>query len=911
MDFRNKMWFIVKGSEDRVFACDIECTEDETKQTLNLLGDKGGTMYPSRSDQGGIDARPCVPCRKRKARCEVAVPPAGVGGGVPGPPCMRCQRALRECVFTEERGWKKQRLMEEEDKRRRRERRREREGEGGRKGKRRGRGGGEGEGDEEEDDEGRDGGGGDGDEVEEGRGIGSPPPPPPPRLVRRQQQQQQQQSGAVQQQQQQQQQGDEGLADSMIRTVVASGNDALNLLFEAATREGAVASSGREGGYSLDGAAVGDGGEPVTYATPGSSMSISSGLLVPNAVQLSAASEDVLDLWKCCRFVRMGWFTAREAVTYVDLFFQNLSPLSPILTEYYADHSKHYELVTKEPFLCCTILALSSRYHVLPGVGGASRGYFIHHRLWEHCQHLILRIMLGQEKSSTAKTRTVGSIEGLLLLSEWHPRALHFPPASDGWDAGLVAIDPNADEEPTSSEGIPTASNRWLEDVIEPARRSDRMSWMLLGCGLSLAHELGIFEQEESTKRAAHHEERLEAKRKAARYSRARKLLYVFVEQLASRIGCTSMIPQSLSHTVLGRSFAGEVFPGANHSEAFVSAWIELTKLVKSASDMLFPSASFTKQLLRSGRYIGLLEHFQPLLSRWHGRYLDSQRLGDVLQDMLAIEYQFVRIFINSLGMQAVVERTLDEADDFNPSNPTAAANDPPPHPIRPLSVDSTDYHFIQEVVDGSCSILRKVIKLAEANLLRFAPVRIYLHITTSAIYLIKGLSLGVWNTKLPASLDVLDRGIQALRSGTLDDMHLASRFATLLEVHVARLRRSFVVSSRPPRLAGSRPPSAERAAGGPSGQAAAIDPAPAVTTATPEPEEQQPQYGGQQFGDGGLDMDALGTPGAAGVAASEDDWLALPFDPSMAPFGASGSGIQKFPGLDNGMLSFLWNLPS
>lgn len=233
--------------------------------------------------------------------------------------------------------------------------------------------------------------------------------------------------------------------------------------------------------------------------------------------------------------------------------------------------------------------------------------------------------MLGQEKSSTAKTRTVGSIEALLLLSEWHPRALHFPPASDGWDAGLVPMDPEICEEPTSPEGNPSVCSRWLEDVIEPARRSDRMSWMLLGCGLSLAHELGIFEQEESSKKGVPQEDRLEARRKAARNSRARKLLYVFVEQLASRIGCTSMIPQSLSHTVLGKSFAGEVLPGSNHSEAFVSAWIELTKLVKSASDMLFPSSSFTRQLLRTGRYIGLLEHFQPLLSQWRGRYLDSQ----------------------------------------------------------------------------------------------------------------------------------------------------------------------------------------------------------------------------------------------------------------------------------------------
>lgn len=226
-------------------------------------------------------------------------------GGVPGPPCMRCKRALRECVFTEERAWKKQRLMEEEQ----RQRRRAGGGSGGSGCAR------EGEGEDE------DGGGEDeGDVVVPRRGRRSPPPPP--RLV--QQRQQQQVDGSSASAAVAAQQGDDGLADSMMRTVVASGNDALNLLFEAATREDAVAaSSAREGGYALDagvppGPVVGEG-EPAMYATPGSNMSVSSGLLAPNSVQLSAASEEVLDLWKNCRFVRMGWFTAREAVTYVDL----------------------------------------------------------------------------------------------------------------------------------------------------------------------------------------------------------------------------------------------------------------------------------------------------------------------------------------------------------------------------------------------------------------------------------------------------------------------------------------------------------------------------------------------------------------------------------------------------------------
>lgn len=35
--------------------------------------------------------------------------------------------------------------------------------------------------------------------------------------------------------------------------------------------------------------------------------------------RLSQADDPILDLWDKCRFVRQGWFTAQEAVTYVDL----------------------------------------------------------------------------------------------------------------------------------------------------------------------------------------------------------------------------------------------------------------------------------------------------------------------------------------------------------------------------------------------------------------------------------------------------------------------------------------------------------------------------------------------------------------------------------------------------------------
>ena len=415
-----------------------------------------------------------------------------------------------------------------------------------------------------------------------------------------------------------------GLASSVMRTVVSSGNDALNLLFEAAHHEDVIDSqeiSRQAEGGATNAQTVADG---KLYETPRSTIPNVTSPFMAYPVRMSKASHDVLKVWNFCRFVQMGWFSAEEAVTYVDLFFENLSPLSPILSDFYSNHSNHSLLISAEPFLCSTILMISSRYNVLPGVGGASRGYFIHDRLWEHCQRFVMRIMLGQEKASNAKTRTVGSIEALLLISEWHPRALHFPTASDGWDCDLMigaASDPDDEQTEFSLKGD-SASGRWLEDVIEPAKRSDRMSWMLMGCALSLAHELGLFE-ENGTEKTQETDIQIPIDYLALRRIRARKLLYVFIEQLSSRLGCTSMIPQSLNHVLMAKIPSTSFTRAAEQWQSFMSAWIELTKLIKSVSDMLFPSASFTRQILRSGRYIGLLEHFQPLLNQWRARHLD------------------------------------------------------------------------------------------------------------------------------------------------------------------------------------------------------------------------------------------------------------------------------------------------
>lgn len=262
---------------------------------------------------------------------------------------------------------------------------------------------------------------------------------------------------------------------------------------------------------------------------------------------------------------------------------------------------------------------ISSRYHVLPGP--SSRSDFIHMRLWKHCEHLIQRITFGQEKISTAKSRTMGSIESLLLLTEWHPRALHFPPESEGWDSSLVSTQDmiyNSTESNDNSQLI-----RWREEVFEPAKRSDRMSWMLLGLATSLAHELGVFDAPGMELDIDESEAACLSK------SRMRRLLSVYVNQLALRVGCTSLLPISNSQTAAYPQGASSLSnERESDSQTFISLWIDITKLLKTASEMLFPNKASTRQLLISERYVNLLEHFQPVLEQWHKSFLEFRNTG-------------------------------------------------------------------------------------------------------------------------------------------------------------------------------------------------------------------------------------------------------------------------------------------
>ncbi|KAL4761191.1 Zn(II)2Cys6 transcription factor domain-containing protein [Aspergillus foveolatus] len=566
----------------------------------------------------------------------------------------------------------------------------------------------------------------------------------------------------------------ECISATVLQKQVASGNDAMNILFDAAAHAGSSARVGNGQATALD-----DSNTPFDIGS----------------------EDNVLRVWEGCRFVKMGWFTAEEALSYTDW-------------------------------------------------------------LWQHCQHLILRIMLGQEKLSKAKTRHISTIEALLLLSEWYPLALHFPLEADGWDSDWMLTTFTLRDPPSTAQECPM-QDRWKEDVVEPTRRSDRMSWMLVSSALALAHELGVFNPRNhitTSKRQGaiagpdveNYLQDLELRRQ-----RLPSLLFVTANLLASRIGCTSIMPD------YGKEPLESLMTVDPDWARFMISWVNLTGLTRTLRDTFFTAAKSA-----GSQHINFasLEQWKAQLAAWQDHIHDIQ--SSRYNDILCIEYQYLRVFANSLGVQGIVERVLSDTPSRGTIDTTFVSQ------ARQLNMSRNEYEFIEEVIDGACTILSHVVALANPRCL---PMRVLSRMISSSIFLLKALALGVRKTKLEESLHLLDAAIAALLCKPLDDIHLASKYATLLKTHVSRLRQTFASSGR-------------------------------VDSQKTEPTR----------GDNGESEQSLGT--AFGLdnnmmdwstQADLNSWLSLPLDPLMAPFG-SWDGAPADLRLDSDPLDldFIWNLP-
>jgi len=428
--------------------------------------------------------------------------------------------------------------------------------------------------------------------------------------------------------------------------------------------------------------------------------------------------------------------------------------------------------------------------------------------------------------------RTLGTIESLMILTEWHPRALHFPP-NEAIDELLLPSYPNP-ENNVDEDGNqrPSFGGKRIESWLEPAWRSDRMCWMLLSTGMGLAYELGVFDDiDEMLATGAITRPEYEEETYRLRAYRIKRLLLIYLSQLAGRLGWTNMVPENLrrSDPVVSRRrpATGEgATPGTNVSslsntfnyipdleldDQIIHCWAGISNAMHVGNEKLFKSRKHTTDIIQSGKYTVLLKEFQPMLQDWYKEF-ERFRLPPHIRHILTIEYEYVRIYVNSLSLQAVVERCTSNAGGGTaPGGSVSGQSAPQLSPQTqnyygklPLGrlggFSAEDQEYVKEVVNGSRNLLRTVVEgLLPGDYLKHAPVRTYFRIISGAMFLLKTFALGAPRSDVEISIQLMDQTVDALRNCVVDDVHLGIRFADLLESLTSRLRNRFIHAPPPP----------------------------------------------------------------------------------------------------------------
>lgn len=444
--------------------------------------------------------------------------------------------------------------------------------------------------------------------------------------------------------------------------------------------------------------------------------------------------------------------------------------MTPVVISDYRALSMHTSLVIDEPILAVTILTIASRHMKLAGPGATSRAYQIHDVLWNNLRGMVQRLVWGQEqfgggfcgggavKTQESRTgqitwkgslRTLGTIEALLLLTDWHPRALHFPPG-DSENRLLDADFPipggksaaRADNLEARRDGK-VAFSSWLE----PAWRSDRMSWMLLGAAVTLSFELGVFDKEHYNCKDHHGPDS-----ECARKQRVRRMVLVYVSQTSGRLGFTPMLSfeKWRSDPVFEETARMHRQGPADPIELMQGCWMGIAGLMYQANEEIFLSKQYTRDLTSSGQYISSIAKFKPMLQEWKANFERVRHHFDpVMQHLLSMEHDYARLYINSLGLQKVVESWINISNEVisSANNPSSASQGIGVPSVGSggvtfsllLDIWRPNKEYIDEVSDAARGILNAVMEgLVPGGHLTHASVRSYFRILSGLMFTLK-----------------------------------------------------------------------------------------------------------------------------------------------------------------------------
>lgn len=107
------------------------------------------------------------------------------------------------------------------------------------------------------------------------------------------------------------------------------------------------------------------------------------------------------------------------------------------------------------------------------------------------------------------------------------------------------------------------------------------------------------------------------------------------MNQLAFRLGFSVLIPHTLlnlSQNALKQSPTSQL---SDHWIESISLWVDLSRLTRASHDLLFASKTSTRELIKSGGYRRILDHFKPMLENWWMKYTAAAGMDTLLNEFI------------------------------------------------------------------------------------------------------------------------------------------------------------------------------------------------------------------------------------------------------------------------------------
>lgn len=224
---------------------------------------------------------------------------------------------------------------------------------------------------------------------------------------------------------------------------------------------------------------------------------------------------------------------------------------------------------------------------------------------------------------------------------------------------------------------------------------------------------------------------------------------------------------------------------------AIYQANLELTQLFSNAHDVLYATKSRSNQLNFGGEYVKYIDDFRVALRHWNESW-GHFTCSPPLKASLILSYEYLRLYVNAFAYQATLNRLLNKMKEAVENGQTARA---PAYPFADVAA-TPDARFIYDAIDAAKALLSTFCSFVDPHeTFRFMPLRYYLYVIYSAVFLYKARSTGVMGGDARGS-------VKRLISDTMDNLQKSSACPNDVGERYSRLVK--LLWRKPPGRAGS-----------------------------------------------------------------------------------------------------------